>query len=532
MTTVAASLNQFHSISNQTFTSMNKITQVLQQNVTVQQNFNKAVEEGNKKTLSLADTVKKIGFNLENAKKLAKLAIGGAAEEQGMKNAFIARTGNQDAGTAMFDKFRQEAVQTGMDVNDSLSGTLTFFSSTKDSGQISRLSQLARQMSVFDTGGKGIQGAADALKEALNGDASSLAKSFNIPKADLQAFKIEDLAKSGNIEGFITAFDQLLEKQGMGKQAFETMLDSPALKWEGILNNLTAKFAMVGQGALTALAPLLDLFGNALQNGTFEPFFQIFMIGLTLIGQALAWIANNVIWLAGILLENWVPIAFGLLPIILVTLWSMIAPIMMQAGAWLMAQWPILLIGLAIGLLIFILMQCWVTTEQIVGTIMGSFYALFAFIYNSVALLWDTLVSFGEFFANLFVDPVYAIQKLIYDLAMVFGGYMINMLRSVETFAGGFVKLMLSAVNKVLSGINWFAEKLNSIFGTSFSTITLLDADNIHILSDSLQGALNSIPKPASNKHVADFSKYKMGQKRWMELSARATARAPIWCSS
>ncbi|MDT2256180.1 hypothetical protein P7H25_11805 [Paenibacillus larvae] len=76
MTTVAASLNQFHSISNQTFTSMNKITQVLQQNVTVQQNFNKAVEEGNKKTLSLADTVKKIGFNLENAKKLAKLAIG------------------------------------------------------------------------------------------------------------------------------------------------------------------------------------------------------------------------------------------------------------------------------------------------------------------------------------------------------------------------------------------------------------------------------------------------------------------------
>ncbi|MEV2908760.1 hypothetical protein ABNF65_08885 [Paenibacillus larvae] len=322
-------------------------------------------------------------------------------------------------------------------------------------------------------------------------------KSFNIPKADLQAFKIEDLAKSGNIEGFITAFDQLLEKQGMGKQAFETMLDSPALKWEGILNNLTAKFAMVGQGALTALAPLLDLFGNVLQNGTFEPFFQIFMIGLTLIGQALAWIANNVIWLAGILLENWVPIAFGLLPIILVTLWSMIAPIMMQAGAWLMVQWPILLIGLAIGLLIFILMQCGVTTEQIVGTIMGSFYALFASIYNNVALLWDTLVSFGEFFANLFVDPVYAIQKLIYDLAMVFGGYMINMLRSVETFSGGFVKLMLSAVNKVLSGINWFVEKLNSIFGTSFSTITLLDADNIHILSDSLQGALNSIPKPA-----------------------------------
>lgn len=313
----------------------------------------------------------------------------------------------------------------------------------------------------------------------------------------MQAFKIEDLAKSGNIEGFITAFDQLLEKQGMGKQAFETMLDSPALKWEGILNNLTAKFAMVGQGALTALAPLLDLFGNVLQNGTFEPFFQIFMIGLTLIGQALAWIANNVIWLAGILLENWVPIAFGLLPIILVTLWSMIAPIMMQAGAWLMVQWPILLIGLAIGLLIFILMQCGVTTEQIVGTIMGSFYALFASIYNNVALLWDTLVSFGEFFANLFVDPVYAIQKLIYDLAMVFGGYMINMLRSVETFSGGFVKLMLSAVNKVLSGINWFVEKLNSIFGTSFSTITLLDADNIHILSDSLQGALNSIPKPA-----------------------------------
>ncbi|MNI31782.1 hypothetical protein D3C73_856740 [compost metagenome] len=186
-------------------------------------------------------------------------------------------------------------------------------------------------------------------------------------------------------------------------------------------------------------------------------------------------------------------------------LWAMVAPVVAQAAAWMIANWPIMLIIIAVAALVGALLYFGVSVEQIVGFVTGVFFALYAYIYNIVASIYNTFVSFAEFFVNLFIDPVYAVKKLIYDLAMTFGGYMYNMIRSAEDFAGGFMKVILSGINGALKGFNWLVEKVNGIFGTDFETAELFDENNIHAVSDAVKNMMDNVIEPVSDKDVVSF---------------------------
>lgn len=85
-------------------------------------------------------------------------------EQQKMMDMFVARTGDAEIGTAMFEKFKADALKTGQDVNKSLQSTLSFFSATQNTDQLSKLNNFAQRMNAFDSAGNGIEGAAFALK--------------------------------------------------------------------------------------------------------------------------------------------------------------------------------------------------------------------------------------------------------------------------------------------------------------------------------------------------------------------------------
>lgn len=52
------------------------------------------------------------------------------------------------------------------------------------------------------------------------------------------------------------------------------------------------------------------------------------------------------------------------------------------------------------------------------GIIAGVFGVLGAIIFNIFASLWNTVAIFVNFLANVFQDPIAAIQVLFYDLAI------------------------------------------------------------------------------------------------------------------
>lgn len=489
----------------------------IRQNIEQQQKFNRAIEDGSKASNGLRGKIGAIGaayLALEAAKKLAVATIGGAMEQEKMQDMFKARTGDDQVGAAMFEKFKADALKAGMDVKESLQGTLSFFSMTQDTRQLEKLNNLTQRLNAFDSAGNGMEGAAFALKEAMSGDIVSLAERFNMSKTDIRAFKIDDLGKAGDMDGFIKAFDQLLEKQKMGQAAFEKMLASPAKQAEILKNNLKSGLADAGGAAMRGLLPLIQLLNKSFQEGRFDGFFRGLEIGLRVVSVLFIGVVHGALWLGDVIQELG-PVIGAILTMIgiwltihlIAKLWAALPPLFAQAAAWLAINWPILLIIAAIGLLVYVLGEFGVTGDQMVGIVFGAFMVLFTMIRNRVAVVWNLLASFAEFFINLFIDPVYSVKKLFYDLAMLFLEVHLKMIRGVEDFAGTFMTTILKAVNAVLKSFNWLIDALNKLPGFDIKKIELFDENNVHAMSEGITKIMNLLEKPVSDKQVVSIAR-------------------------
>lgn len=216
---------------------------------------------------------------------------------------------------------------------------------------------------------------------------------------------------------------------------------------------------------------------------------------LTIIGAAINFMMNNSNIVVGALVA--LGVAFSIMGV-----QAMIA--------WIEATWPILLIAAAIGGLIALIMSWGVTFGQIIGFIAGLFTFLGGVVWNTIALMWNIIVDFVEFFVNVWVDPVYAGQKLFYDLGQTFGGVMVNMLRGIESFSGGFMKFFTMAINAGIKGLNALAELSNKILNTDIKPAKLFDEENVHSVSDALDSVFKSMNAPTTNKAVKDLSGMKM----------------------
>ncbi|MEK3851200.1 hypothetical protein MKX59_19360 [Paenibacillus sp. FSL R7-0340] len=248
-------------------------------------------------------------LSLQGIKELFSATVGGAMDQQKMEDMFVARTDREDVGQAMFDRFKKNALAAGQDVNESLQGTLSFFSATQNVNQLEKLNNLAQRLNAFDSAGNGIEGANFALKEALSSDIVSLAERFNMGKSDIRASGIVDMAKAGNIDGFIKSFDKLLESQKMGQKAFDTMLASPAKQLEIMKNNVRSMFADAGGAATKSLLPMIQMLNNAFKQGKFDAFFANLSKGLDWVVQNAIKAFNAISQVYGFVSSNWQNIA-------------------------------------------------------------------------------------------------------------------------------------------------------------------------------------------------------------------------------
>ncbi|WP_282938993.1 hypothetical protein [Paenibacillus sp. RC67] len=491
---------------------LKKVTELEEKVSQLQDKLNNKGKQGGSKSSWILDKVKGLAgqyLSFDTIKDLGAKALTGGMEQQKLQDMFKARTGDDQVGTAMFQKFRTDAMKSGVDANEFLTGTLSLLPKVKNTNQLEKLNSMALRLNAFDTEGKGIGDNLSVLKEAMGGNTDSLAERYNMSDASIKASKIEDFGKAGDLNGFINAFDKLLEKENMGKQAFETMLATPAKQIEMLSNNFQTSLAMAGQGALQALQPLLATLNTAFQEGKFEPFFNGLQVGLNVVAWLVTALVNVVLWLSDVIQNNW-PMASAILislgaviaTILIPALWAAITPILAQAAAWLAATWPILLIIAVIGVLIYILLSCGVTAEQIVGSIVGSFMVLYGVVWNVIAQMWNRFASFGDFLINMFIDSTYAGKTLFYDLVVAYGGFLESMVRGVEDFAGVFMKSILQGINGILKGFNWLVDGINNMFGIKINQAKFFDENNVHAISDSMRNMMDQLEKPVSDKNV------------------------------
>ncbi|MFB6366206.1 hypothetical protein ACFCP7_19410 [Paenibacillus elgii] len=414
--------------------------------------------------------------SLENGQKLYQATVGGAMEQQKRKDMFIERAGGDKQkdkfGESMFEYYKAEALEAGVDVNDYLSTALTFMPVAQNADQISKLSKLAHRLATFDPENQGIQANGLALKEALSGDPvsmASLAKRFGMSENQVSELKLDKLAEKGDKEGFISGVDKLFEMNNMGQQAYVDMLNSPTEQVGTLVTNVKNAFAEIGQAAFQAFGKVIDNINKAFKNGKFQSFIDGMKAGFAVIAN----VVSNVVQF---LVNN-----FGLVQNILVVLGIVL---LVLAGIWLVqwfaALWPVFLVIAAIVLLLEILNYFGISTSQVIGFVVGVFMSLAASINNYFAVYWNILVAFAEFLANVLTDPAYALKKLFYDVFLSLHEYFSNFL------------------NDAVNGVNWLIEKFNGFAGTEIPPIPRFEVE---------------LEKLKSDKDVVDYSNRRMGQK-------------------
>ncbi len=432
---------------------------------------------------------------------IIKASISGAMEEHTVKSAFIARAGGAALGEPLYQNIRERALELGVAPNDATQTGYKFLSTAKTTEQAERLTNMAMEISLLQPGGGNPQDVANAINQAMKGNYSNLAGQFQINIDDLkEVMNDTDMNKifsEDDMDGFISKLDLIREKANMGKDALDLVSASPAAQISTIQNLLKSGFAEAGMGAVNAFSPLLAKLNEILASEKFQVFFNILGNGLTQVAQLFSVVAQAALWLFEQFLTYWPAIAAVFLMIsslflpqmlaalwaMLAPLWAMIAPILIAVGAWIAANWPILVIILIIGILIGLMIHFGTTVGEVVGFVTGTFAALFALIHNSIASLWNDLLGFIEFLTDAFNGAVFAIESVIY------------------TVFTGLVTFAIGLINKIADHVNELITLINKVAKTSISTIGTFTVNT---------QAFGPPPTPPAK---ANYSNLKMGMK-------------------
>ena len=125
------------------------------------------------------------------------------------------------------------------------------------------------------------------------------------------------------------------------------------------------------------------------------------------------------------------------IPMLITKLWLMVQPILAQAAAWLAVNWPILLIGAAIGLLLYAMIKFGDTVAEVIGWIGGLFGGLLLFCIIA-RLSGKSADKLCGILANVFNNPVYSIKNYFVDLAT----NVLNLVQSIASAIDEFLALV------------------------------------------------------------------------------------------
>jgi len=282
------------------------------------------------------------------------------------------------------------------------------------------------------------------------------------------------------------------------KGALFSAADEINKKFESMPRTFGDVFNLIKNTAIQAFGPVLQQINQFLNSPAGVNFVNNLSQVIFVAAAATDQLVTGLSYIFNLIATYWPAVAGMLLTIAASYLPTIIKQLYVMVAEWLTAQWPIVAVALVVGGLIVMLQRLGVTTAQVVGFIGGIFYTLFAFLRNLVALAWNNVLAYAEFLANVFIDPVYAIKKLFYDLC-----------RNISEF---FTNL----INGIISGLNAIINAVNRIAGTSFSTMEKVSSKWVERL------------KPTTSKNVVDLSRYRMAQ---MDL-ATAYAQGYRWASN
>lgn len=250
-------------------------------------------------------------------------------------------------------------------------------------------------------------------------------------------------------------------------QAFENQRDVINSTFENIPRTWGDVTTKLGNSWTNFMQHLVREDGTGVLNPLINQFYAFAewldtpqgMSFLLMIATVIEWITNGLVFMGNIVgtvgslfIENWDLISMVLLGlgtilagVLIPKLWAMVPPLIAQASAWIVMNYPILMVIGSVILFMTMLRSMGVTTEQIIGTVTGIFFGLYAFLYNLVADIWNLFAVFGEFLGNFCNDPLAATVRL-------FIGFADTVLGILESIANAMDALFGSSMADTLAG--------------------------------------------------------------------------------
>ncbi|AIQ14625.1 hypothetical protein [Paenibacillus durus] len=156
--------------------------------------------------------------------------------------------------------------------------------------------------------------------------------------------------------------------KSMGEKVIKgAATDDDKKNWKTLQDNIDGAYALMGQKALVALRPALDALNNAFKSDQMTAAINLMANLFLVAATAISMVVDGLIYMGSVIQQNWSVIGPILAAIAFVYLAAMIVQVYSLAAAWLVANWPILLIVAAVALLIYILMQSGVTVGKLLS---------------------------------------------------------------------------------------------------------------------------------------------------------------------
>ncbi|HBF5910174.1 TPA: tape measure protein [Clostridioides difficile] len=287
-------------------------------------------------------------------------------------------------------------------------------------------------------------------------------------------------------------------------------------------------------------------FINLLSSPAFQNFFNVMIVGTSLVVQGLGWIITQALSVANVFSRNWSIISPIILGVVSAISTYIIALGIMQAvtiagtvANWMSwtsevirqrgilgtaralaigkaEQWgfnaaiyacPIFWIVLGIIAVIsavFILVAVYNhfagTSISAISLIVGAWYWLCAVVYNVIVGIVNAINICVVEIANIFRTGLYAVQCFFIDMANAGLKAGVNLDKAFDKFATNLANGIIKAVNIAVKGLNWLVQQINKIPGIDLPQMKEFQKVNTVIGTKTTFKPIQKPPEPKSWK--------------------------------
>nr|DAE35619.1 MAG TPA: tail tape measure [Caudoviricetes sp.] len=235
------------------------------------------------------------GYTVKKAWDAAMSAINASAMQKVQETTFQALTNSKEAGSALYDYVSAYARVSAFGREELANATTAYITYAKSTDQLERMIKLTERLYAKDPT-QGAEGAVFAMRELLSGDTMSIKDRFNM--SGFSGEKIRNFANTGDIEGMLDYVDQMFNRFGATQEVVDANYDNLITQTNIFASNMKTAIAESATPAMETLSGVMQKLNAEMAVGKYQPFINLMSNGMKLIGSGIAWVADNLNWLA------------------------------------------------------------------------------------------------------------------------------------------------------------------------------------------------------------------------------------------